>query len=428
MSPTVSVCLPVYNGGKFLRQSITSVLAQDFADLELLIVDDCSSDDSVSIVRSLAQQDARIKFWQNSENRGLFANYNECISRSSGAFIKPFAQDDILHVSNLSSAISVFQEHPIVSLVANDRNWIDENNEDISDYVGAPSSDLYLPACRVVTGQEVIRQSLYQVVNFIGEPSCVTFRRSHGLDGFDTAYHHLGDLDYWLRILLNGSYYFIDKKLSSFRIHEQSRSSENIRQLAFAPDLVRMAQRFKPVIEAFGGTYEELLGRIARSLSQHVRFLAATQQITSADFKSDDVAEDYLSLFASGKTPTDSQANILHDLLAYRELLFYGFRNGNDSGTVANSNMTEAVKSAEIAAKESRLELLLQSPSWRVTRILRECRATLSAAPAISPESEATVNFNNQSDYREFLEQQIKSVKRSRSWKITKQFRRLGIL
>src|SRR5690349_18729732 len=95
--PLVSVCLPVYNGEQYLRESIDSVLGQTYADFEILISDDGSTDSSAEICAQYADRDRRVRFWRNEANRGLFANYNICMNRARGEFIKPFAQDDVLH-------------------------------------------------------------------------------------------------------------------------------------------------------------------------------------------------------------------------------------------------------------------------------------------------------------------------------------------
>ena len=92
--PTVSICLPVYNGERFLREAIESVLAQTYEDYELLISDDLSQDSSLEIAHSYAKRDTRIIVSSNPKNLGLFANYNACQKLASGKYIKPFAQDD----------------------------------------------------------------------------------------------------------------------------------------------------------------------------------------------------------------------------------------------------------------------------------------------------------------------------------------------
>ena len=85
--PTVSICLPVYNGETFIGEAIESVLAQTFDDYELLISDDGSEDSSLEIAHGYAKRDKRISAWKNPRNLGLFANYNACMNQARGKFI-----------------------------------------------------------------------------------------------------------------------------------------------------------------------------------------------------------------------------------------------------------------------------------------------------------------------------------------------------
>ncbi len=96
IQPQVSVCLPVFNGERFLSAAIESTLAQSEPHFELLISDDASTDASWQIIQEYARSERRIKCWQNQSNLGLFKNYNVCMEQASGEYIKLFAQDDLL--------------------------------------------------------------------------------------------------------------------------------------------------------------------------------------------------------------------------------------------------------------------------------------------------------------------------------------------
>src|SRR5262249_40381711 len=102
--PTVSICLPVYNGERFLAEAIESVLEQTHRDYELLICDDLSHDSSLEIARTYARYDTRVTVWSNPQRLGLFANYNSSIERATGKYIKLFAQDDLLAPTMLERA------------------------------------------------------------------------------------------------------------------------------------------------------------------------------------------------------------------------------------------------------------------------------------------------------------------------------------
>jgi glycosyltransferase involved in cell wall biosynthesis len=90
--PDVTVLLPVYNGARYLRESIDSVLTQSFANYELLILDDCSTDDSLDVVASY--NDPRVRCYRNAERYGLFRTLNRGLQLSSSPWIRLWAHDD----------------------------------------------------------------------------------------------------------------------------------------------------------------------------------------------------------------------------------------------------------------------------------------------------------------------------------------------
>src|SRR5471032_2980636 len=95
-APKVSVLIPTYNYARFLPEAIESILAQDFQDFELLISDDCSTDNSAEVIARYAAQDKRIRFQIHSANLGMVQNWNWCLSQARGEFIKYVFGDDKL--------------------------------------------------------------------------------------------------------------------------------------------------------------------------------------------------------------------------------------------------------------------------------------------------------------------------------------------
>ena len=91
----VSVLMSVYNGAPTLEKAAASVLAQTYRDLELILCDDASTDDTWRIMQRIAAQDARVTVFQNKTNRGLGASLNECLSRAGGEYIARQDADDV---------------------------------------------------------------------------------------------------------------------------------------------------------------------------------------------------------------------------------------------------------------------------------------------------------------------------------------------
>src|SRR5262245_12848096 len=221
--PTVSICLPVYNGARYLGQAIESALAQTYADFELLIANDCSTDESFAIADSFAKRDKRVKAWTNDRNLGHYPNYNACIERATGRYIKLFAQDDILHPQFLARILQVFEKNANVSLAATTRLWIDADGKPIpaTSEMDVKLSKLY-DQDKMVPGAEAITETLKEATNWIGEPSNQMFRAEFIDGGFDTSFNQIGDLEYNYRLLERGDYYYIADELCHFRKHSSS--------------------------------------------------------------------------------------------------------------------------------------------------------------------------------------------------------------
>ncbi len=127
----ISVVLPVYNGGEYLKLSVSSVLQQDLQNFELIMLDDCSTDGSFEWLEDL--EDKRIRLMRNDINRGLFYNLNKMISISEGALIKLWAQDDIMYPICLSAIVNFHQRHPDLGFSYSARHIIDSAGKPLVD-------------------------------------------------------------------------------------------------------------------------------------------------------------------------------------------------------------------------------------------------------------------------------------------------------
>ncbi|HRN78738.1 MAG TPA: glycosyltransferase [Ferruginibacter sp.] len=130
--PKISVILPVYNGGKYLKLSVESVLKQDFHQFEFLITDDCSTDGSWEYLQTL--DDERIKLFRNKNNKGLFFNLNQMVRDSSSTLIKLWAQDDIMYPFCLGSFVHFHRDHPEVGFSYSARDIIDEDGRVVKPF------------------------------------------------------------------------------------------------------------------------------------------------------------------------------------------------------------------------------------------------------------------------------------------------------
>lgn len=108
--PLVSVCIPVYNRGKFIKAAVESVLSQTYQNFEIIIVDDGSTDNSIAVVKSI--EDSRIKLFKNAVNKGVVYSRNRYLEEASGDYIAVLDSDDTWLPSKLEKQIKFFRENP----------------------------------------------------------------------------------------------------------------------------------------------------------------------------------------------------------------------------------------------------------------------------------------------------------------------------
>jgi glycosyltransferase involved in cell wall biosynthesis len=214
ISPTVSVCIPCYRGAAHLAAAIESVLTQTFTDLELIIIDDNSPDNTDEVVASFA--DPRIRYLKNQTNLGPDGNWNRCLDEATGRYFKLLPQDDVLHQTCLAKQIAVLEadvDHR-VALVFCSRTILDARDRAIM-VRGYP-----MRRSGLVTARALVRQCVRRGTNVIGEPGSVMFRKQlvASAGRFDASIPYVLDLDYWVKLLGHGDAYYFNEALASFRV------------------------------------------------------------------------------------------------------------------------------------------------------------------------------------------------------------------
>jgi len=135
--PRVSIGLPVFNGEKYLRQALDSILAQTFQDFELIISDNASSDKTQHICREYAERDSRIRYYRNRKNLGAAWNFNRVFKLSLGVYFKWAAHDDVIAPEFLSKCVKVLDEDPSIVLCHSKTARINENGVMVGTYHSA---------------------------------------------------------------------------------------------------------------------------------------------------------------------------------------------------------------------------------------------------------------------------------------------------
>jgi glycosyltransferase involved in cell wall biosynthesis len=137
-APLVSVGLPVYNGEALLRRALDSLLAQDFADFEIVICDNASQDRTEEIGREYAMLDPRVRYHRNPENIGLAGNFNRAFEISQGTYFKWAAHDDWHAPESLRLSVEALEGNPNAVLCATGVSIVDETGSEIGSWIPDP--------------------------------------------------------------------------------------------------------------------------------------------------------------------------------------------------------------------------------------------------------------------------------------------------
>ena len=212
--PLVSICVPVYNGERYLERAIRSALDQTYVNTEIVIVDDGSRDRSWNIIESF--HDTRIVAVRNEANLGPEGNWNKALTLSSGKYVKLFHQDDLLAPDCVAKQVRGLEMHPNAVLAYCKRRIIGSRDQHYM-YRG-PGIGL-----GAIDGAQLVKSCLMSGSNLIGEPSAVMFRRTlvDRVGLFSARFPYVIDLDYWVRLLQHGDAYYCDEALASFRVSRQ---------------------------------------------------------------------------------------------------------------------------------------------------------------------------------------------------------------
>ncbi len=217
--PQVSIVTPSYNQGAYLEQTILSVLQQDYPNIEYIIVDGASSDNSLEIIRKYAD---RIRWWVSEPDRGQAEAINKGMAHTGGGILGWINSDDTYLPGTITEVVSVFHQNPEIGLVFADVYSIDEKSE-IFNTMRYGSYTLEDLMCFRMIGQ-----------------TSVFFRRAawEKSGGLDQSYHYLLDHQLWLKMAACTQVKYIPQVWSSARYHKEAKNKAY--PLAFGKEAFRL--------------------------------------------------------------------------------------------------------------------------------------------------------------------------------------------
>ncbi len=222
--PGVSIVLPSYNGEKYIRTSIDSILCQTYLDWELLIVDDCSTDETPKIINEYCQKDSRISVIRNTVNQKLPVSLNIGFKQAKGKYLTWTSDDNMFEKDAIRVMVDFLDKHQDYVMVCCDMKYINESGMFIKNFQADPSNIWKynsIGACFMYT--RIVK-------DIVGE--------------YDKSLFLVEDYDYWIRIYKEGKIGKIENKMYQYRHHKCSLTES--RQNEIKKSIVQMKMKYLP--------------------------------------------------------------------------------------------------------------------------------------------------------------------------------------
>lgn len=222
--PQVSIIVPNYNHARFLPQRVDSVFGQTFKDVEVIILDDASTDNSREVIQKYTAN-SRVQVSFNTDNSGSpFAQWNKGVRIARGKYVWIAESDDWADSRLLEILVGRLESDPLAVLAYCQSNLIDENGQ--VKFVMEVSREGMNPmrwrSDHVNEGRQECRQYMV-LANTIANASAVVFRRDayQKIGGADESYQINGDWLTWARMIMLGRVIFVAQPLNYYRLHDQ---------------------------------------------------------------------------------------------------------------------------------------------------------------------------------------------------------------
>jgi glycosyltransferase involved in cell wall biosynthesis len=255
----VTIAIPTYNRAELLKISLKSILEQDYSDFKVLVLDNDSTDNTNSVVRSFS--DKRITYICNETNIGMFRNWNRAIELNTSSYLNIFLDDDVMLPGFINESVMVLDKYPNAAFSFAQAGGIDINGA----HVQLPGDE---PDGGVINGVEYLHR-IVQGNNWVVRPSTVMMRASSlaSISPFDIVHSkHSEDFNLYLRLAALYDIIFIPKLLCNIRIHAGQDWQRHFGSPRGTGPLATMAERTDAVahllksVRAEEASYRQWLG------------------------------------------------------------------------------------------------------------------------------------------------------------------------
>ena len=214
MENKISIILPVYNGAKYIENSINSVLNQTYKNIELIIVNDCSTDETLVKIRPYVLKDNRIKIVENKANQKLPKSLNIGFALATGKYLTWTSDDNLFHPSALEKMANVLDIHSNIDLVYADFSIVDMNGKLITEVKEGDPQDI-------------------RFYDNIG--ACFLYRTSLAakVGDYDSSMFLAEDYDFFIRCYQNGEFYHLSEDLYDYGRHDANLSATRQNDISY---------------------------------------------------------------------------------------------------------------------------------------------------------------------------------------------------
>lgn len=260
-NPKVSICIPVYNGEKTIKDTILSIINQTYKNIEIIISDNKSTDNTVSVVNEF--KDSRILFYKNDSNIGLARNWNKCLEKCKGEYIHFICADDTLSPECIEEKVKVMNSDKDIVMVINTMNMYNEEKKLVM------KRKIY-NRDTIIDGYKFAKKSLYRG-NIYGGPSNVLFRKdSLEKSGvFPTNTYYTTDWEFTLRLSPLGKIAYLEKGFTHYIISRTNTTSKTSLKVSLKDDaqMIKNLENYKYLKITF-------LDKVIHNIAIRIRNLA----------------------------------------------------------------------------------------------------------------------------------------------------------
>jgi glycosyltransferase involved in cell wall biosynthesis len=256
--PLISVAICCFNGERYLERTLHSVLTQDYPNLEIVIVDDGSTDGTARIIERFAGQNDRIRAFFR-RNHGLPASRNYSFAQANGEWIAIIDQDDVWYPSRLSRQLAIAESYPSAGFVFCNADHINESDEVIGEHLSAYT----LPENRMRKGDAgnlLLRQGCFSA----SVSSLIRRETVKAVGTFDETIPYVCDYDYFIRAGFEVDFAYTRDSLAAWRKHTQQATSTYSKR---DHEIRSVLWRYCSGTKASAWTKAILLKRVAKSFA-----------------------------------------------------------------------------------------------------------------------------------------------------------------